>query len=202
MPHNRRPGEPATVEDRLAELERKSHEPFDFTALLGRVETLETATSVAFATPAELHRAHEAQYQYAKLAWEKIKDNLRDRSILDFEDIPELMREVDEEQIEVIRMHMGGTSVVEFSRDMIHIEYRRKDIDSPVAVAPLGSVTSRVRQAIDAAGHAPVSFRTSKETIEKLRYDGGVISDEMFPGRDIPAAIFMGLRIRAWGDFS
>lgn len=101
---------PRDLEARLADLERKAHEPFDFTALLGRIETLETATSVHLNMPAAIHRASEAQYQYAKLAWEKIKDNLRDRSLYRGVIGDALEGEIDEEQIEVIRMHMGGTN--------------------------------------------------------------------------------------------
>lgn len=101
-----------SIHQRLAALEQDSHKPFDFTALVDRIEALETATSVALATPAALHRAREAQYQYAKLAWEKIKENLVGRHVAPLLNgntlLAESEREIDEEQIEVIRMHMGG----------------------------------------------------------------------------------------------
>lgn len=43
-------------------------------------------------------------YQDASLAWEKVKDNLRDRSMYQDGSLDEgLAREIDEEQIEAIR---------------------------------------------------------------------------------------------------
>lgn len=58
----------------------------------------------------ERANATRAQYAAAALTWEKIKDNLRDHSLYDLDNVDtELAREIDQEQIEVIRAHMGGT---------------------------------------------------------------------------------------------
>lgn len=121
-------------------------------------------------------------------------------SFIAFEQRPE-WRDMKERALKSTASRYEGAA-----RDEINIEYRHSAMNNtgaPVPLAPLGSVTSRVRQSIDNSGKTPVAFRTSKETIEQLKYIGGVITDVELPnsgGR--LCQMFMGLRIRAWGDYS
>lgn len=96
----------------------------------------------------------------------------------------------------------GGAEKILAGRDDVYIEFITRIHLSKFSVplAPLGSITSRVRETIDTVGKSPVAFRTSKETIEQLKHIGGVITEDI--GKQYLKQYFMGLRIRAWGDYS
>lgn len=90
------------IERRIQALEKVAHKPFDFTALIARIEALEAATLGP--------KPSQPIHSQAMLAWEKIKDNLRLHYVYSDALTAEHKRAIDEEQIQVIRMHMGEKS--------------------------------------------------------------------------------------------
>lgn len=81
-------------------------------------------------------------------------------------------------------------------RNHIHLEFDSDKQRAFIPVDPLGSIVSRIVPFGERFCTPVVSYRTSKETIERLKVDGGVI-DEVEG-----VQYFMGARIRAWGDYS